>query len=435
MKIAIAGFGVEGKANYEYWSRDGEHDITIVDEQPDVALLGVPEGVKTLVGPQALSQLNGFDMVVRTAGLAPHKITTDGTIWSGANEFFTRCQAPIIGVTGSKGKGTTASLIASILEAAGKKVWLLGNIGLPALSVLEQIQPSDIVVYELSSFQLWDLQASPHIAVVLFIEPEHLDVHRDMDEYLEAKAQITRHQAGQDILIFNANNPYAARIAEASPAQKVGYPSAETAHIQDGVFFYGTQQICSVEALQLRGAHNLDNAVAAIDAVWSYVHDPAAIESGLRAFKGLPHRLAFVDTVGGVEYYDDSIATTPASAIAALRAFADKQKVIILGGSSKGADFSNLAAELTRHDVQALLIGDEATKIAEACDRAGFTRYEVLTTPAEGLTMAQTFTRRATEIAQPGSVVLLSPASASFGLFKNYTDRGEQFMAAVQALA
>jgi len=295
--------------------------------------------------------------------------------------------------------------------------------------VLADIQPDDIVVYELSSFQLWDLEKSPHTAVVLFIEQEHLDVHRDMNEYVEAKAQITRHQTDQDVLIYNKNNAHSTQIADSSAAQKVGYPSAEAAHIQDGYFYYGETVLCPVASLTIKGEHNQQNALAAIDAVWAYTQDAVAIEAGLKNFVGLPHRLAYVATVSDVDYYDDSIATTPASAIAALRAFADKQKVIILGGSYKGADFSELAQELTRHDVRAILIGDEAQRIALACDAAGFGSYEIL----EQAT-AESFTRRAAELANPGSVVLLSPASASFGLFKNYVDRGEQFIAAVRSL-
>lgn len=429
MKIAIAGYGVEGHSNYEYWSRDASNDITIVDEKLDPATVDLPEDAKTLTGVNVFSQLNGYDLVIRTAGLSPYKIITNGKIWSATNEFFEKCPAQIIGITGSKGKGTTASFIASILEAAGKKVWLVGNIGLPALDVLEQIQPDDIVVYELSSFQLWDLERSPHTAVVLFIEKEHLDVHLSMEDYVTAKSQIARHQAPQDILIYNAQNDYARQIAETSQAQKISYPAQNSAHVEHGVFYYDDTAICPVEALQIKGAHNRDNAVAAIDAVWGYVKDPIAIEKGLRAFKGLPHRLAFVKTVNGVDYYDDSIATTPTSAIAALQAFADKPKVIILGGSSKGSDFSALASELNEHDVKALLIGDEAVTIAAACDTTGFKNYEIM----ENAT-AELFTKRAAELAQPGGVVLLSPATASFGLFKNYADRGDQFIAAVNTL-
>lgn len=428
MKIAIAGYGVEGEENYRYWLADPSNEITIVDERADAGN-NYPHGADTILGPNVFKHLSGYDLVVRTAGLAPFKITTDGKIWSGTNEFFSKCPAPIIGVTGSKGKSTTVSLIASILEAAGKKVWLVGNIGLPALSILSKVQPEDIVVYELSSFQLWDLEKSPHIAIILSIEQEHLDVHHDMDEYINAKANITRYQTSDDLLIFNSNNRFATQIAESSQAQKVGYPSEVTAHVRDGYFYNGSQALCSVDTLKIKGEHNQENAIAAIDAVWQYTQDPGAIEAGLGNFKGLSHRLAYVATVNDVDYYDDSIATTPASAVAALRAFKDKPKVIILGGSYKGSDFSELALELTRHEVKALLIGDEAQKIADACEAAGFRNYEFV----EHAT-AESFTRRAAELARPGSVVLLSPASASFGLFKNYADRGEQFIAAVQSL-
>lgn len=428
MNIAIAGFGQEGKENFNYWSKDPENMLTIVDEWLESKDLPNQDDA-AILGPNAFDNLYGFDLVVRTAGLAPSKIKTDGKIWSATNEFFEKCPAQIIGVTGSKGKGTTASLIASILESAGRKVWLVGNIGTPALSVLSQIETDDIVVYELSSFQLWDLQQSPEVAVVLFIEQEHLDVHADMKDYVTAKAQITRYQTEADLLVYNIGNKYSAQIAASSTASKLGYPSPDGAHIENGSFYYGSQQICSVDVLRLRGSHNNQNALAAISAVWQYTQDIAAIEEGLNTFEGLPHRLAYVATVNGVDYYDDSIATTPASAIAALQAFPDRSKVIILGGSSKGSDFNELANELKRHDVKVLLVGDEAASIAAACDVADFSNYEVI----ENAT-AQNFTERAAELAQPGGVVLLSPAAASFGLFKDYTDRGEQFIAAVRSL-
>ena len=426
MKIAIAGYGIEGESSYKYWSKDSQNDIVIANEgQPKCDF---PIGAKLIDDDDAFSHLQGFDIVIRTAGLAPRKIKTDGKIWSATNEFFAKCPAVIIGVTGSKGKSTTVSLIASILRQTGKKIWLLGNIGQPSLDVLGDIKSDDIVVYELSSFQLWDLEKSPHIAVILFIEQEHLDVHIDIDEYVAAKSNITKYQSSDDLLIYNQSNQYASSIAAISKAHKIGYTDVKSAHVAEGSFYYGEQKICSIDALQIIGKHHLDNACAAIDAIWGYTTDCDLIEKGLRSFYGLPHRLQLVAEVNGVKYFDDSIATTPPSAIAALRTF-DGSKVIILGGSSKGSDFSSLAEELKLHDVKVILIGDEATHISKACDNAGFVNYEIMDNPT-----AVKIVNRAQQLAKTGGVVLLSPASASFGLFKNYADRGDQFSAAVRAL-
>lgn len=429
MNIAIAGYGVEGKANYQYWAQFPEHHLTIVDERLDPNDPTLPEQANVITGAEAFTHLEPFDLIIRTAGLAPYKLSSAKKVWSGTNEFFEKSPAPIIGVTGSKGKGTTASFIASMLEAAGKKVWLVGNIGVPAISLLSQIKPEDIIVYELSSFQLWDIERSPQTAVVLYIEQEHLDVHRSMEEYVEAKARITKYQTAEDRLVYYTDNQYSRSIAEASKAQKIPYQNTDSAHVRGDAFYYGDIAIAPTEIMNIKGAHNLSNACAAIDAVWHYTQDTTAIAKGLAAFKGLPHRLAFLKTVHGVDYYDDSIATTPSSAIAAIKAFPGRSKVIILGGSSKGSDFSELAATLAEEDVTALLIGDEAYTIARALDAVDFKRYELLENAS-----AQSFTRRAFERARSGGVVLLSPGAASFGMFKNYADRGEQFIAAVESL-
>jgi UDP-N-acetylmuramoylalanine--D-glutamate ligase len=426
MNIVIAGYGQEGEASYRYYSRNPDDHLTIVDQKtPERSL---PVDASVIIGEQAFNKLEGFDLIIRTAGLAPHKIHTDGKIWSATNEFFAKCPAPIIGATGSKGKGTTAGLIDSILREAGKKVWFVGNVGSPALDVLEKIESTDIVVYELSSFQLWDIEKSPHIAVVLYIEQEHLDVHSSMDEYVTAKANITKYQTNDDKLIYNQDNQYSRYIAGISKANKIGYIDESSAHIRDGYFYYGQTRICEIDKLGVIGEHNQTNACAAIDAAWNFTNDLGAVSRGLADFRGLPHRLQFVREVGGVRYYDDSIATTPSSAIAALRSF-DGRKVIILGGSSKGSDFTELGQELTGHDVSALLIGDEANKIAKACQEAGFEGYELL----YDVSMA-VIVDKANKLAKSGDIVLLSPASASFGMFKNYIDRGEQFTAAVNKI-
>jgi UDP-N-acetylmuramoylalanine--D-glutamate ligase len=425
MKIAIAGYGLEGKSNYDYFKSLGE--VTIVDERE--AVDDLPEGVPTLLGKEAFSRLGDFDLVVRTAGLSPHKIQTNGKVWSATNEFFEKCPAPIIGVTGSKGKGTTSSLIASILMEAGKTVHLVGNIGLPALDELAHITEDDIVVYELSSFQLWDAERSPQVAVVLHIEPDHLDVHESFEEYVSAKGNIARYQGINDRVVYNALNESAIAIAGLSVGQLLPYQTPRTAHVSDGQFYYGEQLLCSVTELKLPGEHNQDNACAAITAVWPWVQDGVVIGEGLSAFGGLEHRLKFVAEKQGISYYDDSIATTPGSAIAAMRAF-DGPKIIILGGSSKGAEFEELAATAAHSNVkQAILIGDEADRIEQALSRAG-----VPSVNKGSETTMRAIVQYVADVASVGDTVILSPACASFGMFRDYKDRGEQFITAVNDL-
>jgi UDP-N-acetylmuramoylalanine--D-glutamate ligase len=408
MKIAIAGYGVEGKANYSYWNHP-ENDITIVDERE--ALNDLPENVKTLLGLGSFERLDGFDLVVRTAGLAPHKIKTDGKIWSSTNEFFAKCPAPIIGVTGTKGKGTTCSLIASILQAAGKTVHLVGNIGTPALDELPKVHPDDIVVYELSSFQLWDFEKSPHVAVVLGIERDHLDVHVSMDEYVAAKENIAKYQVAQDKVIFNKNNTFSRQIAESSPAEKIEYPF-DISNVQD--------------SLIIPGRHNVENASAAIAVSRLFQVDDESIRKGLASFKGLPHRLKFVAEKRGVKFYDDSIATTPGSTIAAIESF-DAPKIVLIGGREKGSDYTELMRKCAKENVLVVAYGENRDSLKELCDENGVVSY-VDAGPMDAVVAT------AVSYAKPGDVVILSPAAASFDMFDNYADRGDQFIAAVEAL-
>ena len=437
MNIAIAGFGLEGKQNYEYFRQQGGHNLTILDERE--TLTDAPEGAELRLGSEAFSHLEQFDMVMRTAGLAPRKLPGAAFIWSATNEFFKQCPAPIIGVTGTKGKGTTSSFITSILRAAGRTVHLVGNIGTPALEVLPAISPDDIVVYELSSFQLWDLERSPHIAVVLMIEADHLDVHADFAEYIGAKANIVRTQTQSDICVYQPGNEYSQAIAKTQPqfathAAPFNAPAQNdviVARVEGDTFVLSDgRAVCGTAAVKLPGAHNLENACAAISACLPYLRDLAVVEKGLAAFEGLDHRLKFVAEVNDVRYYDDSIATTPGSAIAALAAFS-QPKVMIMGGSSKGADFAAFAMAaqdaMVRHVV---LIGDEAAAIAAALEEWA---PEIARTVLAETTMAAAV-QTAANTAEAGDVVVLSPACASFGMFKDYKDRGEQFIAAVKNL-
>lgn len=433
MKIAIAGYGLEGEASYQYWSQDTSNQIMIVDRrQPDRQL---PEGVPTLFGEDAFSNLNGFDMVVRTPSLPPNGIKTDGKVWSATNEFFAKCPAPIIGVTGTKGKGTTASLIASIFEAARKRVWLVGNIGTPALGVLEEIEASDIVVFELSSFQLWDLERSPQTAVVLLIESDHLDVHEGMPDYVGAKKNIRLHQKAGDICIYHPTNVHSKEVAFSSDINfPVKYNTNEDggAYAKDGMFYYGEEEICSTDSLQLIGEHNIENATAAIAVAKSHSISNESIKAGLEEFKGLPHRLEYVRTVAGVDYYNDSFSSATPATVAAIRAF-DKPQILILGGVDRGVDMSNLQRALAENSnvKQLFLIGSVRHKM-----------YDLFNNLRPGLDVEvldevdmKNIVDIARSRAEVGDVVLLSPGSASFDMFKDFYDRGDQFKHAVEDLS
>lgn len=441
MKIAIAGYGLEGKQNYKYFNKPG-NDLTIVDEREDI---DTPSDAKYITGDGVYDDMSQFDMVIRTAGLSPLKIKKAKLVWSATNEFFAKCKAPIIGVTGTKGKGTTSSFITSILRSSGKKVHLVGNIGVPALSVLPDIRPEDFVVYEMSSFQLWDIKYSPHIAVVLMIEPDHLDVHTDFEDYLKAKSNIRRWQNLNDICIYHPSNPFSQKIASVTLAtidqttkgdylnniHRYGIKDDGLVYIKDDFFYTNDRKICPISCVKLPGKHNLENACAAMSAVLELKLDISdnQFAEGLRSFTGLPHRLKYVSEINDVKFYDDSISTTPGSAIAAIKSFTSP-KVLILGGSYKGGDFTDLVKEIKKSNIrQIILMGDEANRIEQFLKDAGIVKYVNL----ERCSMFE-IVSKAASAASPGDVVILSPACASFGMFKNYQDRGKKFINAVDLL-
>lgn len=430
MNIAILGYGIEGESAYGYFRKKYPEADIIAYDNNDRPKKTLPADV-TFVGGR--NDFKGIvaDIAVKTPAIPPWNVQVTGQVTTITREFMEVCPAKIIGVTGTKGKGTTASYIKSILDAAGKKTWLVGNIGLGALDVLEKIHPDDLVVFEMSSFQLWEIDTSPHIAVILGIEPEHLDVHKDMNDYVMAKANITKHQKTDDIVVYRLGNKYVEDIVGLSKAQKIAYPSDNGAHVKQGKFFYGEQELCSASAVRLPGEHNKENACAAISAVWPWVKEGRYIEQGIQSFDGLPHRLKYVRSVDGVDYYDDSIGTTPGSSIAALASF-QQPKVIILGGSSKGADFYPLIKAIKSSDVRrVILIGSEGQKIEKLLKNSGIECYTQL---GSNVTMKD-IVREAKTSAAAGDVVILSPACASFDMFKDYADRGNQYIAAVNNLS
>ncbi|MDO4871844.1 MAG: UDP-N-acetylmuramoyl-L-alanine--D-glutamate ligase [bacterium] len=444
MKIALIGFGLEAKSAYDFLRKKFEQAEFEIYDQNETSKVPLPEGVKFYGGFNNLAEIQA-DLIVRTPAVNPRKLPKNTKITSVTNLFFEQCTAPIIGVTGSKGKGTVSSFVAEILRASSTKTHLLGNIGTPALDVLPEILPSDAVIYELSSFQLWDLVRAPHIAILNNIEPDHLDVHDSFEDYVLAKMNIALKQTEDDFLIYNCQNSiienYISKFEKQIASEKQTFPNFDLAHFEAGQFFWGDTPLFETNIVKLPGEHNLQNALAAMTATYDFLREKGFEEEeifefwreGLSKFEGLPHRLKFVREKNNVRFYDDSIATTPGSAIAAMDSFA-QPKVLILGGSDKGADLTELISKITHAPEnqirKVILIGSEAEKLAEQFREHHFENFENL-----GLdTNMHEIVRAAFRSAQPGDVVVMSPAHASFDMFKSYVDRGEQFIEAVQEL-
>lgn len=432
MKIAILGYDVEGRTSYEYFAALG-HELTICDRNPNVK---VPDGVPGVLGENYLDDLDRFDLLVRTPGLPPEAILSKNPgvaakITTQTNEFLRVCPTKnVIGVTGTKGKGTTSTLVSLMLKGAGKQVVLGGNIGVPALSLLPKISPETWVVLELSSFQLIDLKYSPHIGVCLMVVPEHLDWHADTDHYFDAKSHLFAGQISDDIAIYFAENETSKKVAAGGQGRKIPYYAPPGACVTEGAITIEGRVICNTNELKLLGKHNWQNVCAAATAVWQATHDIAAMRSVLTSFSGIEHRLQLVRELHGVKYYDDSYGTAPETARVAIEAF-EQPLVLILGGRSKGIPFDDLARFVAgrSNSKQVIAIGETGPEIADLLRKNGFDRI------TEGGSDIEEIVRQAQALAEPGDIVLLSTACTSFDMFKNYKERGEQFIAAVQALA
>ena len=433
MRIAIIGFGLEGKAAYSYYKNKGE--ITVCDLNP----VEVPEGVYLQSGPNYLADLSRFDVIVRSPSVKPSDIIAAtgrdilDKLTSNTNEFLRVSPTQnIIGVTGTKGKGTTSSLIAKILESMGKRVLLGGNIGVPALDLLSQdVKPDNWVVLELSSYQLIDAKYSPHIAVCLMVEPEHQDWHSDVDEYYNAKTNLFRHQSATDVAIYYALNESASRIASTSKGFKIPFMDEPGALVTDGQFSIGNQEICSVNELKLLGKHNWQNIAAAITVAWQVEQNREAIKKAVTNFTGLPYRLELRANKNGIRYYNDSFSSAPPASIAAIEAIPGN-KIIVIGGYDRNLPLENLAAAIKQKDQEVrriILIGQSSQRVANALDAVGFDGYTLL-----GNKNMDEIVKTAKSLAQPGDAIVLSPGFPSFDMFKNFTDRGDQFNQAIEKL-
>jgi len=450
-RVALLGAGVENISLIEHLDRAGA-TIFVCDQRPEPLEADVRyrfPNLKVVAGDQYLANLGGYDIVFRSPGLpvsvvakALKGVKTPPLVTSATDLFLGMTPAMVVGVTGTKGKGTTATMVGSILQAAGRDVVVAGNIGKPIFSIFDQLKADTIVVLELSSFQLEDLTHSPHIAVILPVGEDHLkplssespNYHLSLNDYVAAKAHITLHQTAEDVLVFAADSPDATAIASVSRAKKIGVSqSAYQNHWNvsgNGEVFQNGESFLKLGEIGLRGQHIFLNATMATAVANELGVSAELIQAGLKTFQPLPHRLQDCGLVEGVRFVDDSYATNPEATIAALTAFTEPV-VLIAGGSSKGADFSVLATKIAESSVVAVvLIGQEAPRIRQAL--AGVKTD--LPVDDGGPTMAAAVAK-AKAHARSGSVVLLSPACASKDMFRNAADRGDQFQTAIKANA
>ncbi len=349
---------------------------------------------------------------------------------------FWAIDAPIIGITGTNGKTTTTVLTGEILKTAGRRTHVAGNIGLPLSAAALDILPGDIVVAELSSFQLEDIvHFRPAISVILNITPDHIDRHGTMAAYKAAKARIFSNQGPGDAVILNADDQKTFDLHH-HPRARV-YLFSRRREVPRGAFLERGQimlrdggekiTVCAVREVAIPGGHNLENALAAGIATWLAGAPPWDIAATLRKFKGVPHRLEEVATINGVTFINDSKGTNPDACVKALESYR-QPKILIAGGYDKGGSFDNLALEIKKHAAWVVLLGQVKDRLAGALQAVGFTAFE----PASGLADA---VHKAYRAARPGDIVLLSPACASWDMFANFEERGELFKQVVRNLA
>lgn len=426
--ILIVGYGREGKS-VELWLRTHYPSIRIDirDEKKD--------------GTTYLDSLASYDTVIRSPGVPPYLPAFEiyrkngGHITSATNIFFSLVKGITIGITGTKGKSTTTSLIAGILKKKYTDVRLVGNIGYPMLDALDSSTSDTVFVIELSSHQLADTRYSPHVAVLLGIVPEHLDYYPSLSTYVSAKANIVKYQTNKDAVVYNPNHTIVREIAETAKSTRNPYrvegAIASGAAIQDGtiVILKNSKPTPVISLSQVPLLGNMENVLAAVSVGHMFEVPYVEMADALRQFKSLPHRLEFVGDFRSIRFYNDSLATIPEATIHALESFQGRVSTLIAGGYDRHLDFRDLGTYLRSHPVPTLILfPDTGQKIWEAIgaiDPAFPITHFMVNTMEEAVRIAYEHT-------PTGTVCLLSPASASYNLFKNYEDRGNQFIAWVK---
>ena len=439
-KIAVFGLGVSNRPLVRLLLEFG-CDVLGCDRTPreklDAEVLELEAaGCKLSVGDGYLDHLDA-DLVFRTPGMHPGNPALEDLRSKGAEVtsemevFFEVCPCTILAVTGSDGKTTTTTLISEMLKAAGKTVWVGGNIGAPLLPRVREMKPEDYAVVELSSFQLMDMKRSPHIAVVTNLAPNHLDIHKDMDEYVEAKKTIFRYQGREDILVVNADNAITASF-KGNGVTKTFSRQGRDAYVRvvGDTITRGGVPVLKKGDILIPGEHNVENYMAAIAAVDGLVDDET-IRQVAKTFGGVEHRIELVRVKDGVRYYNDSIASSPSRTIAGLRSFPEKV-ILIAGGYDKHIPYDVLGPEICAHVKLLVLGGATGPKIRAAVEDCP--DYKPGCPEIVDCVDFTAAVKAAAAAARSGDVVLMSPASAAFDQFKNFMARGKYFKDMVMEL-
>lgn len=438
-KIAVLGLGVSNRPLVRLLLEFG-CDVTGCDKTPREKLDGeVLEleglGCKLRVGEGYLDGVEA-DLLFRTPGMHPCNPAIEalrgrgGSVTSEMEVFFEVCPCTILAVTGSDGKTTTTTLVSEMLKAAGKTVWLGGNIGTPLLPLVRQMKETDYAVVELSSFQLMDMKRSPARAIITNLAPNHLDIHRDMAEYVEAKTNIFRHQDETGLLILNADNAITAGFKGNGLTRFFSRQGKADISIEDGVICRHGEKVLPVADILIPGVHNVENYMAAIAMVEGLVDDDT-IRHVAKTFGGVEHRIELVRVKDGVRFYNDSIASSPSRTIAGLRSFPEKV-ILIAGGYDKHIPYDVLGPEICAHVKKLFLGGATGEKIRQAV--VSCPDYDPETLEIVDCGSFEPAVRSAAAAAREGDVVLMSPASAAFDQFKNFMVRGAFYKKLVKEL-
>ena len=437
-RILILGFGKEGVDTFVFLRKLFPKKVIGVGDKLEFENLG--KKVKELLEPDRkaklyfgkgyLKSLKKYQVIIKSPGIPPYlkelrQAKKEGKIITSQTEIFLQnCPGRVIGITGTKGKSTTTSLIYKILKKAKKSAYLVGNIGKPALSFLLSAKEEDIYVYELSSHQLFDIKTSPQIAVFLNIFPEHLDYYRSLKEYIKAKANITKFQTKNDYLVFNRKDKIVKEIAKKSKAQKIDFNSVKL------------EKIIKKKDIPLKGNFNLLNIKAAVAVGRIFKIPNKTISLAVKNFKPLSHRLEYVGEYKGIKFFDDALSTIPETTIAAIDALGRDVETIILGGFDRGLDFSDLAKKIIKTNIKTVILFPTTGKRIweEIKKRANRKKTKKLPKSFSADNM-----KEAVEIAykntKQGKICLLSCASPSFSIFKNYKEKGELFKKYVRKLS